>query len=142
MMKFQVKTMKMHHGGKGTCTAAFQENPCARMKNTYFCKDLRAPLSSPLFKRILQREYEKCPRPMVAKDPCHRHFYRDSLCENQKSKNSKQKNTQRSKPATGNHDNKKPGLRGQCFSSVHSLRPNCRVGPNVLAPKCTSFRFL
>ena len=79
---------------RSLCTpviTAFQENPGARMKNIYFCKDLRAPLSSPLFKRILQREYEKCPRPMVAKDPCHRHFYRESCSENQKSKNSKQK---------------------------------------------------
>ena len=102
-MNSLVKTMQMHHDWKGTCTAVFQENPCARMKNTYFCKDLRAPLSSPLFKRILQREYEKCLRPMVVKDPCHRHFYRESCSENQKSKNSKQK-----KHATIQTRNRKP----------------------------------
>ena len=91
--EISIKTLKMHHGWKGACTAAFQENPCARMKGMHVCKDLRAPLSSPLFKRILVREYEKCLRPMVVKDPCHRHFYRDSSCENKKNKNSKQKKT-------------------------------------------------
>ena len=103
---------------KGNLHRRFSRESLCENEKTYFCKDLRAPLSSPLFKRILQREYEKCPRPMVAKDPCHRHFYRESCSENQKSKNSKQKNTQRSKPATGNHDNKKPRLGGLCFTCV------------------------
>ena len=35
-----------------------------------------------------------------------------------KAKTANKKNTQRSKPATGNHDNKKHRLRGLCFTCV------------------------
>ena len=73
----------------GTFIGTFQENPCARMQNMYQSEDLRAPLPSRLFKRILMRECRKCLRAMVVQEPCHRHFPRESLCENKNCKNEK-----------------------------------------------------
>ena len=81
---------------------------------------------------------------------CHRRFSRESSCENtknvpdqwsprtpviatftenpaariKKAKTANKKNTQRSKPATGNHDNKKHRLRRQCFTCIFSLSNN------------------
>ena len=89
IIRFGLKPMRMHHAFRETTIVTFQENPSARMQNMHQSKDLRAPLPSPLFKRILVRECKKCLRAMVVQDPCHRHFYRESLCDNKNRKNEK-----------------------------------------------------
>ena len=67
---------------RGICIATFQENPCARMQIMHQSEDLRAPVSSRLFKRIFVQEYRKCLRTMVVQEACRRHFSRESSCEN------------------------------------------------------------
>ena len=87
IMRAVLQPVKMHHDSKRTFVATFQENPGARMQKLYQSKDRGASLSSRLFRRILVREYRKCLRAMVVQEPCHRHFSRESLCENNNCKN-------------------------------------------------------
>ena len=78
--------IKTYHATRGTCIATLQENPAARMQNMHQSEDLRAPLSSRLFKRIRQRECRKCLRTVVVQEACHRHFSRESGSENKNCK--------------------------------------------------------
>ena len=85
-MKSSVKHMKTHYDLKKTPIVIFQENPAARMQNMHQSEDLRAPLSSRLFKRIRQRECRKCLRTVVVQEACHRHLSRESGSENKNCK--------------------------------------------------------
>ena len=79
--------IKTYHATRGTCIATLQENPAARMQNMHQSEDLRAPLSSRLFKRIRQRECRTCLRTVVVQEACHRNFSRESGSENKNCKN-------------------------------------------------------
>ena len=79
--------IKTYHATRGTCIATLQENPAARMQNMHQSEDLRAPLSSRLFKRIRPRECRKCLRTVVVQEACHRNFSKESGSENTNCKN-------------------------------------------------------
>ena len=73
--------------------ATFQENPCARMQKMYPSNGRPGPLSSPLFKRIPVRELKQ----QKSKN-CYLDFCWESWDEN--------------------HDNKRPGLKGNRFPCI------------------------
>ena len=115
-------SIKTYHAMRGTCMATFQENRCARMQIMYQSEDLRAPLSSRLFKRILVRECRKCLRTTVVQEACHLHLLRESLCENKNCKNAKNDmSTFDENPYTGTTTTKEPIWGGNGFTCTKTI---------------------